>query len=196
MNLIRIDLFMDHFVDVTLRGDAEFSVGQVLAAAYGRLHRALAANDHGRIGISFPEHHAGRRWLGPRLRIHGSWSDLSGLMDVRWLGGVSDYADVSQISGVPSTMQHRTVRRVQIDSSPERLRRRLMHRHQIDEVSARQRIPDGLVGRLDLPWLQVHSSSSGQRFRLFIEHGPLQQAPTRGKYSTYGLSATATIPWF
>ncbi|WP_152482130.1 type I-F CRISPR-associated endoribonuclease Cas6/Csy4, partial [Dickeya sp. DW 0440] len=36
----------------------------------------------------------------------------------------------------------------------------------------------------------------GQPFLLFVEHGPLQDTPVAGVFSSYGLSATATIPWF
>lgn len=50
--------------------------------------------------------------------------------------------------------------------------------------------------RTDLPWLNLRSLSTGQSFRLFIRHGELLSAPVVGMFSTYGLSATATVPWF
>ena len=48
----------------------------------------------------------------------------------------------------------------------------------------------------DLPFLQVKSASTGQHFRLFVEHGQLQEQSCSGGFSLYGLSATTTIPWF
>lgn len=48
--------------------------------------------------------------------------------------------------------------------------------------------------RTDLPWLNLRSLSTGQSFRLFIRHGELLSAPVVGMFSTYGLSATATVP--
>ncbi|WJV56140.1 type I-F CRISPR-associated endoribonuclease Cas6/Csy4 [Prodigiosinella aquatilis] len=29
-----------------------------------------------------------------------------------------------------------------------------------------------------------------------LEHGPIQDCPSVGKFSAYGLSMEATIPWF
>ncbi|WP_244588639.1 type I-F CRISPR-associated endoribonuclease Cas6/Csy4, partial [Escherichia coli] len=38
--------------------------------------------------------------------------------------------------------------------------------------------------------------TSQQQFKLFIRHGDLLTEPVKGEFSSYGLSATATIPWF
>jgi len=50
--------------------------------------------------------------------------------------------------------------------------------------------------RTDLPWLNLRSLSTGQSFKLFIRHGDLLSTPVSGMFTTYGLSATATVPWF
>lgn len=42
----------------------------------------------------------------------------------------------------------------------------------------------------------MKSLSSQQQFKLFIRHGDLLKEPVKGEFSSYGLSATATIPWF
>ncbi len=42
----------------------------------------------------------------------------------------------------------------------------------------------------------MKSLSSQQQFKLFIRHGDLLTEPVKGEFSSYGLSATATIPWF
>jgi CRISPR-associated endonuclease Csy4 len=41
----------------------------------------------------------------------------------------------------------------------------------------------------------LHSQSTGQPFRLFLDHRPCDTA-SAGPFNTYGLSTTATIPWF
>lgn len=187
---------MDHFVDFTLRPDAESAPAHLMAALFGRLHLALVARRSEHIGISFPELREDRQWLGGRLRLHGSQADLTGLMATSWLAGMRDHVTVTEVLPVPQVMTHRVVSRVQAKSSPERLRRRLMRRHAIDAAEASTRIPDAAAERLDLPYIHSRSASTGQPFRLFIRHGALQPSSTPGLFSAYGLSATATIPWF
>ena len=48
----------------------------------------------------------------------------------------------------------------------------------------------------DLPWINLRSLSNGQPFRLFIRHGDILAVPVGGEFSNYGLSSTATVPWF
>jgi CRISPR-associated endonuclease Csy4 len=48
----------------------------------------------------------------------------------------------------------------------------------------------------DLPWINLRSLSNGQSFRLFIRHGDILAFPVGGEFSNYGLSSTATVPWF
>ncbi|ELY4704820.1 type I-F CRISPR-associated endoribonuclease Cas6/Csy4 [Cronobacter sakazakii] len=64
------------------------------------------------------------------------------------------------------------------------------------EEEAQQRLSGLQVQQTALPWIQVKSLSSGQQYRLFIQHGALQPTPVSGTFSSYGLSASATIPWF
>jgi len=187
---------VDHYLDLRLRDDPEFAPHHLLSALYTKLHRALVAADHGRVGVSFPDLVSEKRWLGKRLRLHGSRADLASLMQTDWLNGMRDHIDASTLALVPDHARHRTVHRVQSDSNPERLRRRLLRRHELDEKTARERIPDASASLLRLPWLQLRSASTGQHFRLFIEHSPIQTAATAGVFSTYGLSRTTTVPWF
>jgi CRISPR-associated endonuclease Csy4 len=187
---------MDHYLDLTLRPDPEFAPQQLMAALYAKLHRALVAQHSNSIGVSFPEVDEARRWLGLRLRLHGTLPELTALMQTPWLTGMRDHVDANGPAPVPPSAGYRTVRRIQADSNPERLRRRLMRRHQLDEAAAHQRIPDSAAVFLKLPYLQLRSTSTGQHFRLFIAHGPLQPEPVVGSFSAYGLSPTATIPWF
>ena len=117
-------------------------------------------------------------------------------MQAGWLVGMRDHVDFEMPTPTPQRTQYRTVRRVQADSNPERMRRRLMNRHRIDADAARERIPDSAAAFLGLPFLQMYSSSTGRSFRLFIEHGALQPSQSVGLFSSYGLSPTTTIPWF
>lgn len=188
---------MDHYVDVRLLPDPEFSAPLLLSTVFGRLHRSLSAHDsrdRGEVGVSFPE--VSRLHLGSVLRLHGSESVLKTLLADGWLAGLRDYSAVSPPCAVPSQVSHRTVRRVQAKSSAERLRRRLMKRHGLGAAEALQRIPNSLEQHLEHPSLQLRSASTGQHFRLFIAHGPLLPVASQGQFSSYGLSNGATVPWF
>lgn len=184
----------DHYLDIHLLPDPEFAPEQLLRALFGKLHRALVQLGDGSVGISLPGHSACS--TGSHLRLHGSLNALTQLQALDWLTGMRDHVRLGELAAVPSGCQYRVVRRVQVDSNPERLRRRLMKRHGLDAETARQRIPDSAMQLTHLPWIEMRSQSSGQRFRLFIEHGPLQGSPTPGTFSSYGLSRSTTVAWF
>jgi CRISPR-associated endonuclease Csy4 len=117
-------------------------------------------------------------------------------MSQGWLTGMRDHVAVSEIATVPACVGYRVVRRVQAKSSPERLRRRLIARKDLTAEQAVLAIPDSAAETLRLPFLTLKSLSTGQRFRLFIEHLPVQDQASPGSFSAYGLSASATVPWF
>lgn len=187
---------MNHYIDMRVRPDEDFPASQLMGALCIRLHRALVAHGAGDIGVSFPDH-SGQR-LGNCLRLHGSQQALAALMAQDWLKGMRDHLDHTPATPVPSQAKHRQVTRVQTKSSPERLRRRQMKRHGLTEAEAAERIPPDTAARLAaLPSVFVRSSSTGQAFRLFIQHGPLNEQPTLGTFNAYGLSqGGASVPWF
>jgi len=188
---------MDRYIDIRLQPDPEFTPPLLMSALFTKLHRGLVELGTGGVGVSFPEVEDEKvRGLGDRLRLHGTENELSRLMSLTWLAGMHDLVVIGQISTVPDTARHRIVQRVQAKSSPERLRRRWMKRKGIDAQAALEKLPDNIAERLDLPFVSLTSQSTGQRFRLFIRHGPLQCCATTGKFSSYGLSQSTTIPWF
>ncbi len=188
---------MNHYIDMCVRPDEDFPASQLMGALVTRLHRALVAHGAGDIGVSFPDHSA--RWLGNRMRLHGSAQALATFMAQDWQKGMRDHLDQTGITPVPAHAQHRQVTRVQTKSSPERLRRRLMKRHNLSEAEASERIPDTAARLANLPSVWVRSASTGQAFRLFIRHGPLSGEASAGApnpFNTYGLSQGASTPWF
>lgn len=187
---------MDHYVDIEVRPDPEFPAYQLMSALYAKLHRALVAQACTGIGVSFPGVDSQAPHLGTRLRLHGSLAALSALLQSDWLAGMRDHVALTPPAPAPAAAQHRAVKRVQVKSSPERLRRRLMRRHNLDEQQARQRIPDESARLAHLPFVQLRSTSTGQTFRLFIDHGPVQPGAVPGDFNAYGLSQGGTIPWF
>lgn len=185
---------MDAYLELQLLPDPEFPPAMLMNALFAKLHRALVSHGEGQIGISFPDVGSGQ--LGQRLRLHGQAGDLEKLMASNWLQGMRDHLAAFAIRPVPDGAKHRIVRRVQAQSNPERLRRRLIRRKGIGEDEARAAIPDSAAQTLALPSLMVTSQSTQQQFRLFIEHLPVQAASSPGRFTSYGLSNAASIPWF
>ncbi|MGN8157448.1 type I-F CRISPR-associated endoribonuclease Cas6/Csy4 [Salinisphaera sp. SWV1] len=185
-----------HYIDIHLRPDPDFPAGQLMGALFSKLHRRLVELDMSTVGVSFPAHRIKPRDIGDHLRLHGSPTDLATLMASSWLGGMREHADIRELMPAPEQASHRTVSRRQFKTNAERLRRRRMRRHDESAQTALERIPDHIEQRVSLPFVQVRSSSTGQRFSLFVEHGTEQPQPTCGSFNSYGLSRTTTVPWF
>ncbi|GAA0764581.1 type I-F CRISPR-associated endoribonuclease Cas6/Csy4 [Ideonella azotifigens] len=187
---------MHHYIDIHLRPDPEFAPHQLMAALFAKLHRWLAQTQSQHIGVSFPGYQEAPATLGGTLRLIGPATELTRLMEHDWLQGMHDHADVRTLVAVPPEATQRTLRRVQAKSSPERLRRRQMRRHQLTAEQALERVPDSAAETLKLPFLTLTSTSTGQRFKLFLRLGPSTGAEQAGDFNSYGLSSTATVPWF
>lgn len=184
---------MDHYQEIQVLPDPEFTEEILMAALFAKLHRALGARGQVDIGVSFPDHHLKP---GARLRLHGKREALAELEATNWRTGLQDYCQCKQLMPVPAVQGWRTVSRYQVKSSPERLMRRSVRKGWLTEEQAQQRLQTLPPQRTTLPWLSMKSLSSGQRFLLFIRHGELLPAQVSGTFSSYGLSAQATIPWF
>lgn len=187
---------MHNYIDIHLRPDPEFPPHQLMAALFAKLHRWLAHTHAKRIAVSFPGYQEVPAGLGSTLRLIGPGSELTRLMEHDWLQGMHDHADVQPQAAVPDGVPQRSLRRVQAKSSPERLRRRQMRRHQLTADQALARVPDNCAETLKLPFLTVASASTGQRFQLFVRLGPPANTAQEGEFNSYGLSSTATVPWF
>lgn len=184
---------MDFYLELQLLPDPEFPSSLLMNALFAKLHRALVLHGQNDIGISFPDYE--QRNLGQRIRLHGNLTSLTKLTGQPWLQGMRDHCASSGIQPVPANTQHCIVRRVQVKSSPERLRRRRIARGATPE-QALHAIPDCAAERLRLPFITLNSQSSGQRFLLFIEQLKPQETLSTGSFNAYGLSSTATVPWF
>lgn len=191
---------MQHYLDLQLRPDPEFPAHQLMAALYGKLHRALVQLERDgvrRLAVAFPGY-ASRgdvHSLGTVLRLVGPTSELAALQALPWLQGMSDHVSLSSVQPVPASAEPGRLLRVQAKSGIERERRRAMRRLGLTEQQARERMPDSASERLELPHLSLRSASTGQRFLLFLRLVPAP-AEVTGEFNSYGLSSTATIPLF
>ncbi|SMC17797.1 CRISPR-associated endonuclease Csy4 [Andreprevotia lacus DSM 23236] len=185
---------MDHYLDIRLWTDPDLALGTVelMNTLFAKLHRHLGQTANGRIGISFPNH---GKLLGDALRLHGNRQDLQQLMADNWLQGLRDLTRIAAISPVPDQASHRIVRRVQAKSAHNK-RLRSVRKGWLTETEAQTTIPDDQQKPLPFPYAELQSKSNGNLMRVYIQHGPEQPEPVAGIFTAYGLSSTATIPWF
>ena len=188
---------MNRYIEIRVLPDPEFVAPMLMNALFAKLHRGLADLGSGSVGVSFPDIALESPYgLGDRLRLHGDEQQLSRLMGLNWMTGAHDHTETSGLVNVPGNIQYRTFFRVQAKSSPERLHRRRVQRQGVGVEADVQAIPEPTVERLKLPYLMLTSRSTGQRFPLFVNAGDLVATAVEGKFGAYGLSRTATIPWF
>lgn len=186
-----------HYLDVQLRPDPEFPATQLMSALFAKLHRALVARQETRVAVSFPGYSkVPPIGLGTNLRLLGPESVLGELRSSAWCSGMAEMVNIGLVLPVPQGALHRQLKRVQADSSAARLRRRAMKRHGLSEVEAEERIPEHARKRLKLPFVQLSSGSTGQRFRLFLDLLPPSPETLAGEFNAYGLSDQATTPHF
>lgn len=184
---------MESYLEIRVFSDPEFGDEILMAALMAKLHRALGTRGKGDIGVSFPRVNIKP---GDCLRVHGTADALKELEARNWRKGLNDYVECSGIQSVPKNALWRTVTRVQPKGNPERLMRRSVRKGWLTEEEAERRLQTMSLPTLTLPFLQMKSLSNNNSFRLFIRHGKITEHQVTGEFSSYGLSAVATIPWF
>jgi len=187
---------MTHYTDIRLLKLPEIVPEHILEKLFSKVHLALVALNRTDIGLSFPDVDEKRPSLGQRLRLHGPEASLRALLDKAGIAAMRDYLQLGEVLPTPEDAAFRQVRRIQVKSNVERLRRRLAKRHKLSMEEAAERIPESAAAQLHVPFIRVRSQSSGHAFHLFISHGAIRPTPIPGWFNAYGLSAVATIPWF
>ncbi len=192
---------MQYYIEITLRPDAEVGLGFLWQKVYQQIHLALVEvkdeNDTVGVGISFPKYRADAFPLGDTVRLFAKTPNA--LMDLRldvWLARLIDYIAISSITKVPVNIgTYVSFSRKQVKSNMERLARRQAKRKGISLEEALKNYTDMQELTTQLPFIVLDSLSSTQRLKLFIQK-ELKDIHTESRFSTYGLSKEATVPWF
>lgn len=183
---------MNYYIDIEFKPDAEFQVNVLLNKVYTKFHKVLFDIQAKDIGVSFPNY---KVLLGNKLRIHGSEERLNLFNEAEWLGGLVGYCQISKIQTIPTGIQFRTVSRKQQNMTNAKLNR-LLKRGSITQDEAKQYRVKMYSQGLSEGYLELESVSNGQKHRRYIVMGELQKQPIVGEFDYFGLSKTATIPWF
>ncbi|WP_031431429.1 type I-F CRISPR-associated endoribonuclease Cas6/Csy4 [Methylomicrobium agile] len=195
---------MKVYQDINLLPDAEIGLHFLWEKVYQQVHLALVemqdADGKVPIGIALPAYDAENRRLGHKLRLLAETERQLEQCNVReWLSRLSDYVHLTQIRAIPDRVRtHAYYRRIQSKSSSARLARlarRKAERENIGIELAIATFENCVEQRIEAPFVWMKSQSSGERFRLFIEYVETGE-PTKGGFSTYGLSHSSSVPVF
>lgn len=182
----------EYYQDIRLVPDEDIPIYFIRNKVYTKFHKVLSSLKASDIGVSFPHYKA---LLGNIVRLHGSATNLSTLQGTNWLGGLVGYCEVSEIQRIPNQVKHRNISRIQPKMTTAKLRR-LHHRGTINPEQADQYKAKMFSQSLDRPYLELESISNGNKHRRYIQFGDLVDKPISGQFDQFGLSKTATVPWF
>lgn len=196
---------MKHYIVITLLPDPETPLYYLWSKVYQQIHLALVesqqADNQSKIGLAFPGYlyieKGGEYTLGNKLRLFASGEEaLEALNIQKHLVRLIDYVHISTIKEVPADVsKYVCFSRVQSKSNVQRLARRKAKRESISLVDALSVLNGYQARYLKEPYIQLKSLSSNHEMRLFIRKQE-SGSPVSGMFSTYGLSPSATVPWF
>ncbi|KZS24220.1 type I-F CRISPR-associated endoribonuclease Cas6/Csy4 [Wohlfahrtiimonas chitiniclastica] len=189
---------MQFYQEITFIVQEDISLNFIRNQAFKQLHVALVdmhnRQQHKGIGFSFPgyvfEPDQGKIGLGKTMRIFAQTeAELMALNAGLWLSRLTDYVHISSIKPVPNRVMHYAIyQRKQVKSSVERLARRYAKRKHVTFEDAMAHLNGKTPEYCDLPYVQMKSESTDQRFHLLI-HKVKVTAPTEAaNFTTYGLS--------
>jgi CRISPR-associated endonuclease Csy4 len=215
---------MKHYLDITLLPDVGANLGFLWQKVFQQVHIALVDNKIGNnesaIALSIvnycdkkPVNSEDKIFpLGNQLRLLAASEDVLQKLDIhRWLNRLSDYCHIKPIKTVPSDVtqyarfiQKRVKGEGRIETQLFKKAKHISDKFKVDfetcldELQAKYQYV-----KSPLPFINVESQQTKKRleqgassqFLLFIEQ-TLFDEPVNGKFDCYGLSKTATVPWF
>ena len=167
---------MPIYREIRLFDDTEISLGFIWQKLYERLHKALVplkdAEGAVPVGFTFPRY-GGDFPLGDRLRVFApDEATLEKLTLDDTLADLADYVTISEIRQTPAEHGHVVFYRKQFKTNPLRQARRYAKRHGISYEEALARYAtfdaDEKIQKNRLPFFNFHSTSTGQKMRIFI----------------------------
>lgn len=195
---------MNYYLEITLINDKEFGFSNLWSVAYAQLHLAFVEqkDTHEQIpyGVSFPEYKFIEKkekplgLLGSKLRVFAnSQQELEALALDKWLERLSDYVHIKSAKPVGEVSKHLLVSRHRVGPKLEKVAQRFARFKNITYEESLKHCLAHKRGWEDYPYICIKSLSNQERFNLAIKQQFVEEA-VPGKFSTYGLSATSTVP--
>lgn len=215
---------MNYYQDITLIANTEVNLGFLWQKVFQQVHIALVENGYeyvrkekdgaettlrcSKIAVSFPCYADKEYPLGNKLRLLSQEKILLEKLGIeKWLCRLLDYVKIDAIEAVPSSVsyvgfrQKRVKGEKRLEQSLQKKARHIADKFGMDfNITLRDLKKKHVFNKEKLPYIQVESQSSvttdrKPRFKLFIEKAELA-GPQEGIFDCYGLSKTATVPWF
>nr|WP_281722202.1 type I-F CRISPR-associated endoribonuclease Cas6/Csy4 [Nitrosomonas nitrosa] len=196
---------MKYYQDITLLPDAEANLGFLWHKTYQQIHLALVENKiaekQSAVAVSFPGYGTKQFPLGDKLRLFSEAQAHLEKMDIsKWLSRLTDYSHVKPIKIVPDGInQYARFTRKQFKSNllKEAIRRARYKNETIEEAFLHfsHYEKKSALPYINMISLSMQGNDCPRSFKLFIVRELFDQ-PQLGAFNCYGLSKTATIPWF
>ncbi|MDF7667798.1 type I-F CRISPR-associated endoribonuclease Cas6/Csy4 [Orbaceae bacterium ESL0727] len=190
---------LTHYFELRAIPQLEIDENDVMNQTMQSLHHLLV-NQQGNIALSFPCYALHQhRSFGGIIRLLGSEMALQKIRnEISNNSTITDYMLMLPIASVPDTIKGHT-RFIRVNPKGQSALRRAEKRLTAqgkwsDEVKNRMIEKWGSV-HLDYPHFHLKSKSTGQSFILWIKQAHCTKS-TEGKFNSYGLSQTATVPNF
>jgi len=196
---------MKYYLEITLIENQTCDLSRLWSQLYTQLHLALVsvADREGKVpvGFSFPEYHfnetADTGFLGTKCRLFAlDESTLIHLNLSKWLSSLMNNLHCSVIQKVPNIVNgYALYQKSCKKTNLERQARRYAKRKGVPFEEALVKYADFEPFRSNLPFVQLKSLSNQHSFRLVIRKKREVELKT-GKFNTYGLSSSLTLPEF
>lgn len=195
---------MGFYCEITLLPNPEVNLNFLWSKVFQQIHLGLVEmqDDNGQvpIGVAFPEYVVEEKYseLGGKCRLFAQDEATLARFDVaKWLDRLSDYVHCTRIREVPEKLVGYAIyQRQQPKTNKERLARRYAKRHKASYEEGLQHYGDMVLPvSIPTPFIRLQSLSNRQTFCLWIKKTPAPE-PLEAGFSSYGLSATATVPEF
>lgn len=184
---------MKNYLEIKFFPDEECPLHFLRNTCFNKLHKALCDLKATDIGISFPQ---AKEKLGCILRLHSTQARLNELQALKWLGGLSGYCQVTEVLPVPDkVVEYQNIGRIQQNMTNAKLNR-LIKRKSISESEIKRYKEKMFKNGLDNLYLELNSTSTNEKYRLYIAFSHKQDTPVAGEFNQFGLSKQSTVPWF
>lgn len=196
---------MKFYQEITLIPQADISPYTVWSTLYTQLHLAFVEQkdeqDKTIYGVSFPQYRtiADKKiaYLGCKLRVFAPTEQALFALNLdKRLEHLADYIHISSIRSVPDDIKgyanyYRAIPKMTLDE-------RITHqakRHGVPYHKAAERFENYKEQSLVYPHIQLTSKSNHRSYPLHIGK-QAAEVLTDGRFGTYGLSRTSSVPEF
>ena len=197
---------MQYYIELTLLPNEDASAYFLWSKVYTQLHIAFAeqADEEGKIsyGVSFPKYRLIQQkklgYLGDKIRIFAdSVEALEQLNLTHWLARLQDYVHILSARKVPEDKVNGYATYFKVNPKLT-VEQRVIHqakRRGISIEEAQQHFKALELTETFEPYINMKSQTNDMNFRLIIGKKRVDEANI-GKFGSYGLSRTSTVPDF